>query len=122
MYVALIVFSFVQKIYPQVVNNPVIDQCFVEVPGQGGAAVPGGVPGGAVANVRRPSPLANVRRPSPLAHACSNNNDAFCAAVFDLTTAQDLQNNANPMMAYKVNENCQKSALRGEAIRTCPRS
>lgn len=76
-----------EKIYPQVVNNPVIDQCFVEVPGQGGAAVPGGVPGGAV---------ANVRRPSPLAHACSNNNDAFCAAVFDLTTAQDLQNNANP--------------------------
>lgn len=38
----------------------------------------------------------NVKRPSPLAQSCRNNNDAFCAALFDVTEANDLQNNANP--------------------------
>ncbi|VDN59806.1 unnamed protein product [Dracunculus medinensis] len=38
----------------------------------------------------------NVKRPSPLAQSCKNNNDAFCAALFDVTEANDLQNNANP--------------------------
>ncbi|VDN54088.1 unnamed protein product [Dracunculus medinensis] len=80
----------------------------VQVPGQPAG---GGVPGQAQA--------ANVQCPSPLAHACRNNNEAFCTAVFDLL---DLQANANPMTTYKVKESCQNANLKQEAIRTCPRS
>lgn len=62
-----------------------INECFVQVPGQPAG---GGVPGQAQA--------ANVQRPSPLALACRNNNEAFCAALFDLLDPQALQDNANP--------------------------
>lgn len=59
--------------FAKAISSGVIDECFVENQVNNQA----------------------VRRPSQLAQACSNNNQAFCAELFD-PPANVAGNNANP--------------------------